>query len=193
MHLKILSYDIPSLPRHFSISGIWGHFRYFSLWVLPHWYLMNWCAADVTDGDKKKEREIELLWQHCGVNITLFFFPLFLHPTSTLSAPHALSLHHVLLLVPSLSDFHSVLSPGGVRAGLLCPLWVGRVFKLYCSWQAWGKPVVVVDWVRQNDHVWSHKEEGHTSVWCMCKCQICAGNGRCSVFKRLIWDCVWYK
>lgn len=86
MHLKILSYDIPSLPRHFSISGIWGHFRYFSLWVLPHWYLMNWCAADVTDGDKK-EREIELVWQHCGVNITLFFFLYFSIPP-----PHCLHL-----------------------------------------------------------------------------------------------------
>lgn len=69
-----------------------------SLWVLPHWYLMNWCAADITDGDKKKEREIELVWQHCGVNIPLFFsftspshLPLSLCTTFPSSSPPSLT------------------------------------------------------------------------------------------------------
>lgn len=161
------SYSQPS-QAFFNIGYLRASQVFLSL-SSPCWYLMNWCAADVTDD--KKEREIALLWQHCGVNITCFFF--FLHHIFSFTSPSHL-LHSVCtscslfapfsLPHPSLSDFHSVLSPGGVRAGLLCPLWVGRVFKLYCSRQAWGKPMVVVDWVRRNEHVWSHKEKYYASV-----------------------------
>lgn len=89
---------------------------------LPRWYPMNWCAADVT----RRGGRI-----HCGVNI--FLLPL--HPP-----------HHS----PYLLFSRSVLSTGSVRAGLLRPLRVRRVFKLYCSWQAWGKTIMIGDCIRQN-------------------------------------------
>lgn len=77
---EITSHHIPSLPRHFSISKIWRHLRWFSLWVLPRWYLMNWCAGDVAD----RAGDCTMVW------ISPAFFPLV--PYFSLSSPSHLTL-----------------------------------------------------------------------------------------------------
>ncbi len=171
----IISHHILSLSRHFSISSIWGHPRCFSLSstsLIPDELMCSWCNRWWQDVRRRGR-----LWQHCGVNLTCFFFFIPLHlffspsyhlHSLSLSVSPALALHHFLSLTPPSLPFLSVLSPGGVRAGLLCPLRVGRVFKLYCSWQAWGKPTEVVDCVGQNEHVWSHKERGFSLVYKYC-------------------------
>lgn len=113
--------NFPGIFHHVVSQGL----PCISLWALPRWYAMSWCAADLTD---------KACWEaDCGINRSRFSYSW--HPFSS-AASSPLSLHHVLCLSVSLP----VLSPGGVGAGLLCPLWVGRVFKLHCSWQAWGKP-----------------------------------------------------
>lgn len=76
--------------------------------------------------------------------------------SAPLSAPHC-----------SLSALHSVLPPGGVGAGLLRPLRVGRVFKLYCSWQARGKPTVTTPFDCQTEptHVSTQRESSCDCLW----------------------------
>ena len=78
------------------------------------------------------------------------------------------------------------LSPGGVGAGLLCPLRVRRVFKLYRSWQARGKAALsgpaVVDSFTQNEPAWLHWEYASKTYMQV----ICTGNEHHSIFKWLI-------
>lgn len=111
---------------------------------------------------------IATLWCKSHLLICLFsLHPFFLLPLTTPPSPLCILLLRLCTIFSpshlSLSVLHSVLSPGGVRAGLLCPLRVRRVFKLYCSWQAWGKPTVVrpavVDSVRQMNMCGSTKRK----------------------------------
>lgn len=89
---EITSHHIPSLPRHFSISKIWRHLRWFSLWVLPGWYLMNWCAGDVAD----RAGDCTMVW------ISPAFFPLVPYFSSFLSIPpHSLLLSLYTIFFPS--------------------------------------------------------------------------------------------
>lgn len=66
----------------------------------------------------------------------LVFLLLFFFASTSLSVPPpplSLGLCTIFSASYSPSAFHSVLSAGGVRAGLLCPLRVGRILKFYRS------------------------------------------------------------
>lgn len=134
---KIISHHVPSLSRDFFLiyqisECISDILSLSSALLIPDELMCIWCSR-WSWGDYIG---VKALWckDHC----------FFLAPYFSFTSPSHL-LHSVTVCITSfsapfsrprtfLSDFHSVLSPGGVRAGLLCPLRVGRVFKLYCSW-----------------------------------------------------------
>ena len=116
------------VSRHIIFPASLGVFQYLvsesipdvSLWVLARWYLMSWCAADVTDGDKTWGGEGDCAGMTvllCESHLFLFFFCTFFFPFLSFPSPShlllhsvtictsrsALSLHHFLFLTPPLA------------------------------------------------------------------------------------------
>lgn len=101
------------------------------LWALARWYRMKPCAAG-GDGGRGG----------CAVNFICFFSA---PPSPPPPLPLRQRLHFLFSLsscssLLPVSDSFSLSSSGGVGAGLLRPLRVGRVLKLHRSRQTRGKP-----------------------------------------------------